>query len=211
MPTWYLRKDNTAPEPTLVGGAGGIETPLVTHAPSTTLLEGGLAVGEDLTIAAGSITPTALRHHVAPQSGTLDYLAGIVGGYEGRLLVIDAVAGKFIFIRHNDTVEGTDGNRIFLPTSANWLLLPTLPLALMWDGTLDSGNGGWLPLDSPGLWAAMELGKVMVTSSDSTPDYLASKLVAGSGVEITQVGETLSVAAPMEIYISLGSESMTIP
>lgn len=98
-----------------------------------------------LTLSTGIVAATRSAHIIAAETGTTDTLASITGGADGDLLYLVADAGDLILVTHNDTSEGTSGNRIFLPDSSAYFLADIRfgGIGLRYAASLDSGNGGW--------------------------------------------------------------------
>lgn len=148
-----------------------------------------------LTIANGLVTRTQLCHDIAGQGGAADNLAGISGGADGMLLIIHAASDAItITVKHNDVVEGTNGNRIFFSDNSDQTLddIDDI-LILLYDSGLDGGNGGWMGLvagggggattflaltDTPASYATHGGKFVKVNAGETALEFIASS-VAG--------------------------------
>ena len=104
-----------------------------------------LTIGEG-SAGAGQVAMTRGYHTIDTASdASSDDLAGILHGRPGEMLVIQpANDARTIVVKHNDTSEGTDGNRIFLNAGADITLEGVEDLlALMYDPAADSAKGAW--------------------------------------------------------------------
>lgn len=69
---------------------------------------------------------------------------GIPGGVQGKIVTLYNSSSIIMSVRHNNTSIETSGNRIFNPENSNLETVGTGVVTLMYDTSLDSGNGGWL-------------------------------------------------------------------
>src|SRR4030042_1738404 len=96
-------------------GTQGADAPRILQSYTGGLLTGGPLDGGTLTIASGSVTITSTLHNIAAESGLVDSLAEMKGGYQGRTVTIRCDGDDLVIaVKHNDTSEGTAGNRFFL-------------------------------------------------------------------------------------------------
>jgi hypothetical protein len=158
MPVWWQVKQ-PLPKPTLdyTSGVPGVTSPSVPEVAaadtsSATTLLGGLAYGDELTIASGLITVATPWHTVDTEDDAgSDNLAGASGGSEGRLLVISpATDDRYVVVKHNDTIEGIAGTRFFLSGDTDVPLNDlTDCVEFIWRAALDSADGGWQQIVPP--------------------------------------------------------------
>ena len=135
-------------------------------------------------IASGVITVTQGVHTVTSESGTADELTtiNITGSGARWFVLLKATSGHTITLKHATA-------NIKLSTSADYILSGDKMLLFYHDGTTA------VDLGQPGTGTTDE--KAKVSSNDTTAGYLNGKLVAGSGIQLTENNdggnETLTV------------------
>lgn len=136
------------------------------------------------TIKSGVLTITGDYARVSSESSTSDDLVTISGGTARQALVLQAATGHTITVKHNT------GN-IVLSAAADLALTGLQTLLLFYDGTK------WR--DTYKVPASADE-KAKVSSNDTTPGYLNGKLVAGTGITLTENSdggnETLTITGP---------------
>jgi len=209
---WWQQKRKVGPTLGRAGGTQGIDAPRIVQSGMAGLLSGGLVDGGTLTIASGSVTIEAAYHDIAPESGSFDNLAEMKGGYQGRRVTIRCdTSGVFIIVKNNDTTEGTDGNRILLPGSESLYLFDVVTspygFAFIYDETLDSGNGGWMPEDLVSYFLfvslADALGDTLYASAGNSWAVLSGNTTTTKKFW-TQTGDGAASAAPVIDTIAVG-------
>lgn len=105
-----------------------------------------VSASTELTIASGSVARTRLYHRIdTAGDAASDDLAQVTGGLNGMLLLLRPESdARTVVVKHNDTVEGTAGNRFFLNGNSD-ATLDDLDdtLLVVYDSAGDSGNGAW--------------------------------------------------------------------
>ncbi len=129
----------------------------------------------ELTIASGLVGMTRSEHTIDTASdAATDNLAGIRGGRAGDFLLISPDNdARTIVVQHNNTGEGTAGNRIFLDGAAD-LSMANIGdfLFLKYKTTLDSGSGGWQEItrSDRGGYSELNVCDTLLTLSSSSQD-----------------------------------------